>query len=238
MVIKEIKTGQTFDINLPNRDSGNIKLICPVCSKTHSSGKQTNKDLSFNLETKVGNCHRCGSHFAKPTFKQESQKTYSKPVWKNTTSIDDKIIKYLEGRKISQATLRWNNLISSGIEFISGKEAMTIQFNYWRNGELINIKYRDAEKHFKMYKDAELIFFNLDSIKDQKTVIITEGEIDCLSLLEAGYKAVVSVPNGAGASMEFMDNCIDEFIGVEKIILAGDQDEPGYKLRDELALVS
>ena len=86
-----------------------------------------------------------------------------------------------------------------------------------------------------MYKDAELIFFNLDSIKDQKTVIITEGEIDCLSLLEAGYKAVVSVPNGAGASMEFMDNCIDEFIGVEKIILAGDQDEPGYKLRDELA---
>jgi len=235
MIVKEAKTGTTYTIEPPSRDTGNVKLVCPACSATHSPGKQRNKDLSFNLETKVGNCHRCGASFFKPTFKSEIKKTYVKPQWKNSTDIDDNVMKYLEGRKISQTTIRWNNLVSSGKEFIAGKERMTIQFNYWRNSELINIKYRDSEKNFKMFSGAELIFYNLDSIKGQTSVIVTEGEIDCLSLIECGFKSVVSVPNGAGASYDFLDNCIDDFAAAEKIIIAGDQDEPGYKLRDELA---
>ena len=85
-----------------------------------------------------------------------------------------------------------------------------------------------------MAKDAELIFYNIDSLKESNTAIITEGEIDCLSLIEVGYKYVVSVPNGSGASMDFIDNCYENFIGIEKIILATDQDEAGIKLRDEL----
>jgi len=235
MIIKESKSGQIYNINPPAKKMGNVKLICPVCSKSHTPDKQNNRDLSWSLDKKVGNCHRCGSSFYKHIFRSEVVKTYVKPVWKNTTELDDRVIKYLEDRKISQATIRWNNLVSSGMEFIGGKQSMTIQFNYWRNPELINIKYRDAEKHFKMFKDAELIFYNLDSIQGQTSAIITEGEIDCLSLLEAGFKSVVSVPNGAGASLEFMENCINDFAGVEKIILATDQDEAGYKLRDELS---
>jgi 5S rRNA maturation endonuclease (ribonuclease M5) len=46
---------------------------------------------------------------------------------------------------------------------------------------------------------------------------------------------VVSVPNGAGASLDFLENCIDDFATVERIILATDQDAPGIKLRTELA---
>ena len=220
MVIKESKTGQIYNISTPTREVGNVKLLCPVCSKSHTIGKQSNKDLSWSQDKKIGNCHRCGSAFYKHTLRSEIKKIYVKPVWKNTTVLDDKIIKYLEGRKISQATIRWNNLVSSGIEFFAGREKLIMQFNYWRNLELINVKYRDAEKHFKMYKDAELIFYNLDSLKDQSMAIITEGEIDCLSLLEVGFKPVVSVPNGAGASLEFMENCIDDFSGTEKVILA------------------
>lgn len=235
MEIKESKTGQIYNINPPAKEIGNVKLICPVCSKSHTSSKQGNRDLSWSLDKKVGNCHRCGSAFYKHTLRSEIKKIYVKPVWKNSTELHDEIIKYLEGRKISQATIRLNNLVSSGVELIDGKEKKVLQFNYWRNSELINIKYRDPSKHFKMVKDAELIFYNLDSIKGQSKVIITEGEIDCLSFLEAGYNSVVSVPNGAGASMEFMDNCVEDFSGIEKIILATDQDEPGFKLRDELA---
>ena len=235
MIVKETKTGVTYNIDPPARESGQVKLVCPACIETHSRGKQRNKDLSFDLESKVGKCHRCGSTFFKPTFKSEIQKEYIKPVWKNTTDIDDKVIKYIESRKISQATIRWNNLISSGNEFVNSKESMTVQFNYWRNKELINIKYRDSGKHFKMYSGAELLFYNIDSLKDGTSAIITEGEFDCLSFIEAGFKSVVSVPNGAGASLKFLEDCIDDFAGVEKIILATDQDEPGYKLRDELA---
>lgn len=234
MLIKETKSGQTYEVKLPAKETGNIKIVCPACSKTHSPGNQNNKDLSFNLENKIGNCHRCGAIFYKPRLKSETKKEYSKPVWKNSTDLHDSIIKYFEGRKISQTTIRWNNLVSGGIEFMAGKEVQTIQFNYWRNNELVNIKYRDARKNFKMYKDAELIFYNIDSVKGQKYVIITEGEFDCLSLIEAGFVSVISVPNGA-QSIDFIENCIDEIAGIEKIILAVDQDEPGFKLKNELA---
>ena len=233
MIVKETNSGFMYEIKLPQNASGNVKIICPACAKTHSKGKEHNRDLSFNVESKTGKCHRCDAVFYVP-IKRDDKKVYAKPEWKNTTDIDDNVIKYFEGRKISQATIRWNNIVSSGKEYIAGSQAMTIQFNYWRNGELVNIKYRDAKKNFKMFKDAELIFYNIDSAKGASDIIITEGEFDCLSLLEAGYKSVLSVPNGA-KSVDFIENCIDDIAGIEKVILAVDQDEAGYSLRNELA---
>ena len=41
-----------------------------------------------------------------------------------------------------------------------------ICFNYYRDKELINIKYRDGEKNFKQYKGAEKIFYGLDDINN------------------------------------------------------------------------
>lgn len=235
MLIKDTVERNSYNITLPAKQSGNVKIVCPECVKTHSKQNRNNKDLSWNMENNVGTCHRCKRIFFKPTIKREMKKEYIKPIWKNTTTLSDKVIQYFEGRKISQATLRWSNIVSCGEEYINGKMANTIQFNYWRNGELINIKYRDGFKHFKMHKDAELIFYNLDSLKETNSAIITEGEIDTLSLIECGIKFVVSVPNGAGASFDFLEGCIDDFAHIEKIILATDQDEPGIKLRDELA---
>ena len=40
MVIKEAKTGQIYNINPPAKEMSNVKLICPVCSKSHAPGKQ------------------------------------------------------------------------------------------------------------------------------------------------------------------------------------------------------
>lgn len=230
------KSGNLFDIDLSSTAKGQVKIICPACIDTHSDRNQKNKDLSWSVSENVGNCKRCGEVFYKPIIK-ETIKNYVKPEWKNTTEIDEKVVKYFENRKISQFVLRNNNLVSSGMEFMpdhTGK-VKTTQFNYWRGGELVNIKYRTGDKKFKMSSGAELIFYNIDSLKDSKIAIITEGEIDCLSLIEAGFKPVISVPNGAGASLDFMDNCIEDFIGIEKIIFATDQDEAGYKLRDEMA---
>ena len=120
----------------------------------------------------------------------------------------------------------------------ANKETTAICFNYYRNGELVNIKYRAAQKDFKLEKDAELIFYNLDSIKDEKTVFIVEGEIDCLSMHESGIYNVVSVPNGASLSgnvnLKYLDNCFEYFHDKEKIIIAVDADEPGERLKAEL----
>jgi DNA primase len=50
--------------------------------------------------------------------------------------------------------------------------------------------------HFKLYKDAEKIFYNLDNIANRKDFRLLEGEFDVLAFRTAGVTNVVSVPNG------------------------------------------
>jgi len=119
----------------------------------------------------------------------------------------------------------------------TGKKENTIQFNYIIGDQLINIKYRDGRKNFKLYKGAEKVFYNINSIVGYKDCIITEGEMDVLALHEAGVTNAISVPNGATLhhnNLDYLDNCIDYFEDKEKIILALDVDEPGLALRREL----
>ena len=119
----------------------------------------------------------------------------------------------------------------------TGKEENTIKFNYFVGNQLINVKYRDGRKNFKLYKGAEKVFYNINSIVGYDNCVITEGEMDVLALHEAGIKNAVSVPNGAtltNNNLDYLDNCIDYFEDKEKIILAVDQDEAGQMLQQEL----
>jgi twinkle protein len=119
----------------------------------------------------------------------------------------------------------------------TGKVENTIKFNYMIGDELINIKYRDGRKNFKLYKGAEKVFYNINSIVGYDTCVIVEGEMDALAYHEAGITNVISVPNGATLNhnnLDYLDNCIDYFEDKEKIILAVDQDDAGIALQNEL----
>ena len=75
---------------------------------------------------------------------------YIKPEWKNKTSLSEKVVKYFEEqRKINQETLL-SLRVTDGLEFMPqlSKEVDTIQFNYFRDNELVNIKYRGPQKAF------------------------------------------------------------------------------------------
>ena len=101
---------------------------------------------------------------------------------------------------------------------------------------MINVKYRDGRKNFKLYKGAEKIFYNINSVVGYESCVIVEGEMDALALHEAGIKNVISVPNGAtlnSNNLDYLDNCIDYFEDKTKIILAVDADEPGQALKQE-----
>ena len=113
----------------------------------------------------------------------------------------------------------------------------TIKFNYFIGNELINIKYRDARKNFKLFKGAEKVFYNINSVANHTSCIIVEGEMDVLSFHEAGVFNTISVPNGAtlnSNNLDYLDNCIDYLDNKEKIILAVDKDEAGQALQQEL----
>lgn len=221
---------------------GEGATTCPKCS--HTRKKKKDPCLKANLTTGEYCCHNGGCDFKGCVIKNKPNyipppKEYVRPVFKNTTSLSDTVVNYFKkNRAISPETLM-DFKISESVRFMPTiqKEATVINFNYFRDQELINVKFRGPQKSFMMVKDAELIFYNINAIKDEEWCVITEGEIDCMAFHEAGIRNVVSVPNGAsknGGNLEYLDNCIEYFETKKKIILATDSDEAGMGLREEL----
>lgn len=214
-------------INLRGKNSGQIKTNCPFCPP------RTNKNdlsLSVHIDTGQYNCHYCGKHGNIHKFRS-MEKQYVKPVWNNRTELSDNIIKWFENRGISQSVLI-RAKITEDITFMpqENKEMNVICFNYFRDGELINVKYRDAKKNFKMVKDAERTWYNYDAIHRDELIIV-EGEMDALSFMEAGYDNVVSVPNGS-KNYDFFD--IETLESIKKIYIAVDNDHCGLELKNDL----
>ena len=234
-----MKTYSDYGIDLKSsKIHGEVSCICPQCS--HDRKKKTVKCLSVNLDKKVWMCSHCGWKGGIPKEFVPQIKDYKRPVWQNKTELSDKVVQWFEKRGINQQTLKHFN-ISEGMEWMPQKDGIvnTIQFNYFRNDELINTKYRTADKSFKLYKDAELIFYNIDCLKDAEEVYIVEGEMDCLAMYQAGVINTISVPNGANLNtnnMQYIDNCIELFDHIQKIHIATDNDMAGRKLREEISL--
>lgn len=72
-----------------------------------------------------------------------------------------------------------------------------------------------------------------------KKVVITEGEIDCMSVsqLQGNKWPVVSVPNGAQGAKKDLSKHLAWLETFEEIILMFDNDEPGQKAVEECALI-
>ena len=238
----EINGFQIDQFNQYDLKVGAAESICPTCSHTRKPENKKKKCASLDWERGLGTCHNCNKTFQLHTFKRKgtADKVYVRPDFSTKTHkpVGSKIVEWFNSRGISQQTLEDLN-VSEGPEFMpqTSKEENTIKFNYMMGGELINIKYRDGRKNFKLYKGAEKIFYNIDAIVGHSFCVITEGEIDVLALHEAGISNAISVPNGATLgtnNLDYLDNCIDYFTGIEKIIIAVDNDEPGQALKQEL----
>ena len=222
-----------YNIEIPaGKTSGEVQTLCPQCS--HTRKKKTDKCLSVNLDKKAWYCQHCtwkGAIIDRPEVVK-----YELPEWKNNTTLSDKVLKWFEGRRITAATLN-KMQITEQVEWMPqvSKEVNCICFNYFYEGQLINTKYRDGAKHFKMHKGAELIPYNIDCLATAKEVWIVEGEMDALSLIEAGIENVISVPNGAQPNLTFFDRFMPSFDHIEKIHIAVDNDAPGIELRNAIA---
>ena len=229
------------DFNQYNLEEGNAQGVCPLCSINRQSKNQKSKCASYDWQTGLGTCHNCNSTFQMHTYERKgnSLKEYIKPVSESIVPIaNTKVEEWFSTRGISIQTLK-DLKVSEGQEWMpqTNKLENTIKFNYVIGNELINIKYRDGRKNFKLYKGAEKVFYNIDSIINCNKCIIVEGEMDVLSFHEADVRNVVSVPNGAtlnSNNLDYLDNCIDYFEDKDQIILAVDKDEAGQALQQEL----
>ena len=228
------------NFNQHGLDEGKTQGTCPLCSSTRKPENQKQKCASYDWERGLGTCHNCDKSFQLHTYERKgtSEKTYVKPEAFVVQEVGSKVEEWFKTRGISRKTLH-ELRVTEGNEYMpqTGKSENVIKFNYFMGDNLINVKYRDGRKNFKLYKGAEKVFYNIDSIVGYEYCILVEGEMDVLALHEAGISNVISVPNGATLNtnnLDYLDACIDYFEDKEKIILATDSDEAGVALQTEL----
>ena len=225
-----------------------IAEYCPFCGG-NSKDKET---FAIGLNNGAWQCLRgsCGKkgsfkqlckHFGEktsfdytlPAVTKQQKKVYSKPNPDDLKPITEEIITYLATRHISEQTLKdWK---------IAADEKGNIVFPFYRDGELVYVKYRkpkkltkdDGPKEWQM-SNTEPILFGMDMTTFNKPLVICEGELDALALYEAGVSNVVSVPCGC-KNLEFINLCWDYLENFNQIILFGDSDEAGLEMVSTLS---
>lgn len=164
----------------------------------------------------------------------------NKPVKQNTvpkikldlsglTELNQEQINYIKARGISENTIKVFDIKSS-----DGKLA----FLYKKDNKVIGAKLRavgkvDKSKRFgALAGSKEKNFFNQDNVKpeEHETLIITEGEFDCMVVWQCGYRNVVSVSDGVKSSKRLIESekkYLDKF---KSIILISDNDDAGAEM--------
>lgn len=238
----------TFDdlgIDTHHKTSGQIKTTCPECSPGRK--KRTEPCLSVNLDDGVFNCWHCGysgrvdidSGYRPRSSVAPKPTVYVRPDQSSIATADDDVVAWLQSRGISKGVVERNRIYKS-VQWMpqDRKEVGTVAFPYFRDGVLINVKYRTRSKGFKMQKGCERILYGLDDIAE--TTIIVEGEMDKLACEEAGMQNCVSVPDGAPTPDTRNYETKFDFLNDERLervktwIIAVDNDAPGLRLREEL----
>lgn len=157
---------------------------------------------------------------------ETERKPIKKPVsYENITSV---AIDYINKRKISLNTINYADIKTDNNNNIVFKYKNEI-------GEHISNKYRPARKVSKEKKELKMWFekdtnintlYLMDKANFNEALVICEGEFDALSLIEAGYKNVVSVPTGC-KSTEWINTNWDFLEKFNEVILWYDNDQAG-----------
>lgn len=215
----------------------------------------------WNEKTNCFHCFSCGRNFGIIDLYLEQGMTYLEAVEKLFKQVDieynfnkrgvtlspsrnypkrenhdrTNTEKYLQSRGISMKVINYADIQSDS--------KGNVAFPYYNTDDvLMTMKYRLGFKYDKssgMSKcwsqpgaDFVPLLFNMNRVDPSKPLVITEGEIDALSVLEAGYNNVVSIPNGC-SNMKWIEYNWDWLEQFDKIILWFDTDEPGIKARGD-----
>lgn len=230
-----------------------LRVSCPNCSSDRKKSHLKELNVDRKDDILLYHCHHCGIEGGVPTT---SQKTYRSEINVHpirnldTTKLESKHFDFLRSRGISQETAELMKLFSAEKYFQRlNKKTDAIGFPYFRQGVYISAKYRSIEaKDFTQDVGGASDFFGIDHIDPSKPVIIVEGEIDALTLMECGLSNVLSVPSGAPMKVSdgkvdasedkkfsFVWNASDVLEKAPYVTIATDTDSAGQALAEELA---
>ena len=173
-------------------------------------------------------CHKCG--LMKPSEDDESVTIPSKPTDLIPTQYGP-----MKSRGISEETCR-----KFQYGYGKNKAGATVHLANYADarGHIVAQKSRDSKKNFHFLgKPKEAVLFGQQLwAGGGKTVVITEGEIDALSVAEVrkGWP-VVSIQNGAGGAKKSLQKQLEWLESFQEIILCFDTDKPGVDAANECA---
>jgi len=114
----------------------------------------------------------------------------------------------------------------------------SIRFPYYTQaGQLVAFKSRDSDKDFKWTgKNEDHTLFGQQLWGQGKSVVVTEGELDCLSVHQARPTwPVVSLPNGAQAAKKALQHQLKWLMGFDEVVLLFDNDDAGQMAAQDCA---
>lgn len=222
---------------------------CPYC---HGKGRQNEKSFAIDLKTGTFHCLRssCGvsgnmitlskdfdfslgneiDEYYRPQKKFRKFKKLEKPI-----EPKPKAVEYLSSRGISESVIKQYEIT------VQNNNENVLVFPFFdEKGVMQFIKYRkiDYDKEKDSCKEwcesnCKPILFGMKQCKTFDRLIITEGQLDSLSVATAGIENAVSVPTGANGFtwMPYCWNWINQF---KEVIVFGDHEKGHITLLDEL----
>ena len=153
-------------------------------------------------------------------------KTYTKPAKpKNSQTPVSRVREWLNGRGITDETIDVFK-----VREVQRNGSTWALFPYLRDGVYVNAKYRnpDDKKGMGQEADAEPCLFGWHLVQPKdRTIVICEGEIDAMTVWQAGFTAL-SVNAGAN-NHQWIENDWERLERFSEIILSFDHDEQGDK---------
>lgn len=242
----EFKSIDVFDfasyIGAEVKQKGNELFFkyCPQCN----GGGGDKETFSVNLENGAFKCFRAScdyhGHFVELArdfgFKlDDDQERKYRKLPQSKIESKPKAVEWLEKRGISadvvkryKITVQKDN--DNILVFPFYDEQGVMQFVKYRKMDFD--KERDKNKEW-CEKDTMPILFGMDQCEDFSRLVITEGQIDSLSVASCGIKNAVSVPTGA-LGFTWLANCWDWINKFEEIVVFGDYEKGKITLIETL----
>lgn len=209
---------------------------CPICKKH----KKENPCFTINEKKGFYTCHSTGESGHINQLEGYEDIEFPEKDDEKVEVVADFTEKYLGMEKEDES---WEKYLSKrGISKSSyrqlvhfDKKRMAIPISDGK--KVIGIKYRTQEKKMSAEPGSQYShLIHWRSIQNREYLIITEGEIDLLSCLEAGFNNTVSLPGGA-SNFKSIKNQIEWLREFEKIIIATDNDSAGENAKKEIVKI-
>lgn len=211
----------SFSINLKTGQFKCLRASCGVAGNMLT----LSKDFDFSLGNEVDEYYR-------PRRKFRKLKTAEKPIEPKPEAIQ-----YLTGRGISEEVIQRYQIT------VQTENPNILVFPFLdAAGQMQFVKYRKTDFDREKDKNKEWceanckpILFGMAQCNDKfDQLVITEGQIDSLSVVTSGIENAVSVPTGANG-FTWIPYCWDWINKFQEVVVFGDYEKGRITLLEELS---